>query len=207
MSSYFINSSDDLQNVPEVASTFAAPPIAGGKPLMTGASAGEEQSAPDVHVSRLRAALTVAHADNLDTARVARGISIARNLGLPQSVVMADLEYARREEVARKIEANPLLASWAAKNEFNAAVAAGDADTLNALFDSVQKEHQKLQATRPDMGIGSRVITLLEEGTRDVAQGLDGFLVGFARELSRETVIEDDEGNEIVVPENTTIAK
>lgn len=212
--SLLINSADDIQNQPE-ARAYAGPlpedaSVFGGEAPKAEIRDTPEhntpgQSTPDLHTSRLRTALEVAHADNLDTARVARGISIARNLGLPQSVVMADLEYARREEVARKIEANPLLANWAAKNEFNAAVAAGDADTLNALFTSVQKEYQKLQATRPDMGIGERFLTLLGEGTRDVAQGLDGFLVAAARSLSHGT-LRDAEGNDLGDYEHTGIA-
>lgn len=203
--SLLLDSSENIQNQPE-ARSYARPLPEGGNPFTTPAPAAESRNVPTPapapadetaqFAPSVRAALEVARSDNLDAARVARGLNIARNLGLPQSVVMADLDYARQEEVARKIEANPLLAGWAAKNEFNAAVVSGDVDRMKELCTALQEEHEAWEATRPDMGIGERVLTLLGEGTRNVGLGLDSFLSASARWFSHGT-LRDADGNEL----------
>ncbi len=203
--SLLLDSSENIQNQPE-ARSYARPLPEGGNPFTTPAPAAESRNVPTPapapadetaqFAPSVRAALEVARSDNLDAARVARGLNIARNLGLPQSVVMADLDYARQEEVARKIEANPLLAGWAAKNEFNAAVVSGDVDRMKELCTALQKQHETWEATRPDMGIGERVLTLLGEGTRNVGLDLDSFLSASARWFSHGT-LRDADGNEL----------
>lgn len=203
--SLLLDSSENIQNQPE-ARSYARPLPEGGNPFTTPAPAAESRNVPEPapapadetaqFAPSVRAALEVARSDNLDAARVARGLNIARNLGLPQSVVMADLDYARQEEVARRIEANPLLAGWAAKNEFNAAVVSGDVDRMKELCTALQEEHEAWEATRPDMGIGERVLTLLGEGTRNIGLGLDSFLSASARWFSHGT-LRDADGNEL----------
>lgn len=192
--SLLTNSPEDIENSPEARATAASLPESASEP---GEARPKYEPVPDPYLPRLRAALEVASADSLDADRVARGLSIARDLGLPQSVVMADLKYAHYENVARKIEASPALSAWAAKNEFNAAVAAGNVETLGKLFDSLQKGHEAWQAVRPDLGLGSRFLKLLGEGTQEVAKGIDGFLIAMARELGAEQPIWDEEGNAI----------
>ena len=190
--SLLTNSPEDIENSPEARAQAASHPESASQPEE---ARPKYEPVPDPYLPRLRAALEVASADSIDADRVARGLSIARDLGLPQSVVMADLKYAHYENVARKIEANPALSAWAAKNEFNAAVAAGNVETLGKLFDSLQKEHEAWQSVRPDLGLGSRFLKLLGEGTQEVAKGIDGFLIGMARELGAEQPIWDEEGN------------
>lgn len=86
---------------------------------------------------QVRAALESAESSGVTAETAARSIGVARSLGLPSSVVVADLNYASREQEARKLESNPQLAQWTAASESNAAVAREDTDGLVAVFDAV----------------------------------------------------------------------
>ncbi|WP_300907591.1 hypothetical protein [uncultured Desulfovibrio sp.] len=86
---------------------------------------------------QVRAALESAEASGVTAETAARSIGVARSLGLPSSVVVADLNYASREQEARKLESNPQLAQWSSASESNAAVAREDTDGLVAVFDAV----------------------------------------------------------------------
>lgn len=69
------------------------------------------------HGPSIRAALEVADADGVTAQRVASARATALQLGLPDSVVEADLQYAQREAQARRIEQNSPFALWAARSK------------------------------------------------------------------------------------------
>lgn len=86
------------------------------------------------HGSSIRAALEVADADGVTAQRVASARATALQLGLPDSVVEADLQYAQREAQARRIEQNSPFALWAARSKERAALARDDMDGLSGVF-------------------------------------------------------------------------
>lgn len=86
------------------------------------------------HGPSIRAALEVADADGVTTQRVASARATALQLGLPDSVVEADLQYAQREAQARRIEQNSPFALWAARSKERAALARDDTDGLSGVF-------------------------------------------------------------------------
>ena len=86
------------------------------------------------HGPSIRAALEVADADGVTAQRVASARATALQLGLPDSVVEADLQYAQREAQARRIEQNSPFALWAARSKERAALARDDTDGLSGVF-------------------------------------------------------------------------
>lgn len=86
------------------------------------------------HGPSIRAALEVADADGVTAQRVASARATALQLGLPDSVVEADLQYAQREAQARRIEQNSPFALWAARSKERAALARDDMDGLSGVF-------------------------------------------------------------------------
>lgn len=86
------------------------------------------------HGPSIRAALEVADADGVTAQRVASARATALQLGLPDSVVEADLQYAQREAQARRIEQNSPFALWAARSKERAALARDDTDGLAGVF-------------------------------------------------------------------------
>ncbi|WP_303951332.1 hypothetical protein [Desulfovibrio piger] len=86
------------------------------------------------HGPSIRAALEVADADGVTAQRVASARATALQLGLPDSVVEADLQYAQREARARRIEQNSPFALWAARSKERAALARDDTDGLSGVF-------------------------------------------------------------------------
>ena len=86
------------------------------------------------HGPSIRAALEVADADGVTAQRVASARATALQLGLPDSVVEADLQYAQREAQARRIEQNSPFALWAARSKERAALARDDMDGLAGVF-------------------------------------------------------------------------
>ena len=90
------------------------------------------------HGPSIRAALEVADADGVTAQRVASARATALQLGLPDSVVEADLQYAQREAQARRIEQNSPFALWAARSKENAALARDDTDGLSGVFSTAK---------------------------------------------------------------------
>lgn len=90
------------------------------------------------HGPSIRAALEVADADGVTAQRVASARATALQLGLPDSVVEADLQYAQREAQARRIEQNSPFALWAARSKERAALARDDTDGLAGVFSSAK---------------------------------------------------------------------
>lgn len=86
------------------------------------------------HGLSIRAALEVADADGVTAQRVASARATALQLGLPDSVVEADLQYAQREAQARRIGQNSPFALWAARSKERAALARDDTDGLSGVF-------------------------------------------------------------------------
>lgn len=90
------------------------------------------------HGPSIRAALEVADADGVTAQRVASARATALQLGLPDSVVEADLQYAQREAQARRIEQNSPFALWAARSKERAALARDDTDGLAGVFSTAK---------------------------------------------------------------------
>lgn len=90
------------------------------------------------HGPSIRAALEVADADGVTAQRVASARATALQLGLPDSVVEADLQYAQREVQARRIEQNSPFALWAARSKERAALARDDTDGLAGVFSTAK---------------------------------------------------------------------
>lgn len=90
------------------------------------------------HGLSIRAALEVADADGVTAQRVASARATALQLGLPDSVVEADLQYAQREAQARRIEQNSPFALWAARSKERAALARDDTDGLAGVFSTAK---------------------------------------------------------------------
>ncbi len=90
------------------------------------------------HGPSIRAALEVADADGVTAQRVASARATALQLGLPDSVVEADLQYAQREAQARRIEQNSPFALWAARSKERAALARDDTDGLSGVFSTAK---------------------------------------------------------------------
>ena len=90
------------------------------------------------HGLSIRAALEVADADGVTAQRVASARATALQLGLPDSVVEADLQYAQREAQARRIEQNSPFALWAARSKERAALARDDTDGLSGVFSTAK---------------------------------------------------------------------
>lgn len=90
------------------------------------------------HGPSIRAALEVADVDGVTAQRVASARATALQLGLPDSVVEADLQYAQREAQARRIEQNSPFALWAARSKERAALARDDTDGLAGVFSTAK---------------------------------------------------------------------
>lgn len=90
------------------------------------------------HGPSIRVALEVADADGVTAQRVASARATALQLGLPDSVVEADLQYAQREAQARRIEQNSPFALWAARSKERAALARDDTDGLSGVFSTAK---------------------------------------------------------------------
>ena len=83
----------------------------------------------------LRASLAVARDEGITPQRLALAEAAAVRLGLPRSVALADLEYARDQADALRIELDGELARWAAKNPENAALSRDD-EGLSGVFNA-----------------------------------------------------------------------
>ena len=174
-----IDSIEDLEAQPEARANKPAPTP---EPF-------RHKEAPQI-----RAAIDVAKESNLTADTVNRAIATGRSLGLPMRVVANSLELAQREELARRIESNPMLADWVGKDEYRAAVAAGDTEKIVNLFDGLQTEYQHRQAQRNDLNGFQKFGLLLEEGVQDVANSLEAGITGAVRALGK-TEFTDDDGN------------
>ena len=174
-----IDSIEDLEAQPEARANKPAPTP---EPF-------RHKEAPQI-----RAAIDVAKESNLTADTVNRAIATGRSLGLPMRVVANSLGLAQREELARRIESNPMLADWVGKDEYRAAVAAGDTEKIVNLFDGLQTEYQHRQAQRNDLTGVQKFGLLLEEGVQDVANSLEAGITGAVRALGK-TGFTDDDGN------------
>lgn len=121
------------------------------------------------HGPSIRAALEVADADGVTAQRVASARATALQLGLPDSVVEADLQYAQREAQARRIEQNSPFALWAARSKENAALARDDTDGLAGVF-STAKAFGEIRQYEP--GFWEALGTYLKEGSEDTAENI-----------------------------------
>ena len=122
-----------------------------------------------LHGPSIRAALEVADADGVTAQRVASARATALQLGLPDSVVEADLQYAQREAQARKIEQNSPFALWAARSKERAALARDDTDGLAGVF-STAKVFGEIRQYEP--GFWEALGTYLKEGSEDTAENI-----------------------------------
>lgn len=86
----------------------------------------------------LRASLAVARDEGITPQRLALAEAAAVRLGLPRSVALADLEYARDQADALRIELDGDLARWAAKNPENAALSRDD-EGLSGVFSKARE--------------------------------------------------------------------
>lgn len=82
----------------------------------------------------VRAALEAGQ--DIDATAVARSHALARELGLPQEVVLEAPDRAEAELKARLLEQSPRLAAWASKSRVNAALARDDTN-LGPVINSV----------------------------------------------------------------------
>ena len=121
------------------------------------------------HGPSIRAALEVADADGVTAQRVASARATALQLGLPDSVVEADLQYAQREAQARRIEQNSPFALWAARSKERAALARDDTDGLSGVF-STAKAFGEIRQYEP--GFWEALGTYLKEGSEDTAENI-----------------------------------
>ena len=121
------------------------------------------------HGPSIRAALEVADADGVTAQRVASARATALQLGLPDSVVEADLQYAQREAQARRIEQNSPFALWAARSKERAALARDDTDGLAGVF-STAKAFGEIRQYEP--GFWEALGTYLKEGGEDTAENI-----------------------------------
>lgn len=121
------------------------------------------------HGPSIRAALEVADADGVTAQRVASARATALQLGLPDSVVEADLQYAQREAQARRIEQNSPFALWAARSKERAALARDDTDGLSGVF-STAKAFGEIRQYEP--GFLEALGTYLKEGSEDIAENI-----------------------------------
>ena len=121
------------------------------------------------HGPSIRAALEVADADGVTAQRVASARATALQLGLPDSVVEADLQYAQREAQARRIEQNSPFALWAARSKERAALARDDTDGLSGVF-STAKGFGEIRQYEP--GFWEALGTYLKEGGEDTAENI-----------------------------------
>lgn len=121
------------------------------------------------HGPSIRAALEVADADGVTAQRVASARATALQLGLPDSVVEADLQYAQREAQARRIEQNSPFALWAARSKERAALARDDTDGLSGVF-STAKAFGEIRQYEP--GFLEALGTYLKEGSEDTAENI-----------------------------------
>lgn len=121
------------------------------------------------HGPSIRAALEVADADGVTAQRVASARATALQLGLPDSVVEADLQYAQREAQARRIEQNSPFALWAARSKEQAALARDDTDGLAGVF-STAKAFGEIRQYEP--GFWEALGTYLKEGGEDTAENI-----------------------------------
>lgn len=121
------------------------------------------------HGPSIRAALEVADADGVTAQRVASARATALQLGLPDSVVEADLQYAQREAQARRIEQNSPFALWAARSKERAALARDDTDGLAGVF-STAKVFGEIRQYEP--GFWEALGTYLKEGSEDTAENI-----------------------------------
>lgn len=121
------------------------------------------------HGPSIRAALEVADADGVTAQRVASARATALQLGLPDSVVEADLQYAQREAQARRIEQNSPFALWAARSKERAALARDDTDGLAGVF-STAKTFGEIRQYEP--GFWEALGTYLKEGSEDTAENI-----------------------------------
>lgn len=121
------------------------------------------------HGPSIRAALEVADSDGVTAQRVASARATALQLGLPDSVVEADLQYAQREAQARRIEQNSPFALWAARSKERAALARDDTDGLSGVF-STAKAFGEIRQYEP--GFLEALGTYLKEGSEDTAENI-----------------------------------
>lgn len=121
------------------------------------------------HGPSIRAALEVADADGVTAQRVASARATALQLGLPDSVVEADLQYAQREAQARRIEQNSPFALWAARSKERAALARDDTDGLSGVF-ATAKAFGEIRQYEP--GFWEALGTYLKEGGEDIAENI-----------------------------------
>ena len=121
------------------------------------------------HGPSIRAALEVADADGVTAQRVASARATALQLGLPDSVVEADLQYAQREAQARRIEQNSPFALWAARSKERAALARDDTDGLAGVF-ATAKAFGEIRQYEP--GFWEALGTYLKEGGEDTAENI-----------------------------------
>ena len=121
------------------------------------------------HGPSIRAALEVADADGVTAQRVASARATALQLGLPDSVVEDDLQYAQREAQARRIEQNSPFALWAARSKERAALARDDMEGLSGVF-STAKVFGEIRQYEP--GFWEALGTYLKEGSEDTAENI-----------------------------------
>lgn len=138
------------------------------------------------HGPSIRAALEVADADGVTAQRVASARATALQLGLPDSVVEADLQYAQREAQARRIEQNSPFALWAARSKERAALARDDTDGLAGVF-STAKAFGESVANFGDRAMHWATFEAADDVRRSLVHGAANFnrsLLGGAQALS-----------------------
>lgn len=110
--SVYIFSSPSASSASLFATTPGTDPFSGGLPLRAALEAGGDLTADHVVKSR----------------------NLARELGLPEQLVSADMGRAEQEAVAARLEQNLPLARWAAMSKENAALAKDDLQGLGDIF-------------------------------------------------------------------------
>ena len=91
---------------------------------------GDSMAAPSV-----RSALTVS--GSMGGREAAKTLQNASFLGVSEETVMAAPDFASGEVAARRMEAAPPVAQWAAKSAVNASLARENLDGLEQLYNSI----------------------------------------------------------------------
>lgn len=100
---------------------------------------------------------------DIDVPKVARSLQLAQSLGMPETVVLEQPEWAEREQKARTVERNPLLAKWAEEDRQKAAFVRDEPENLLEVFDAVDAANELSQRMKE----GQELLTKMRAGDED----------------------------------------
>lgn len=100
---------------------------------------------------------------DIDVPKVARSLQLAQSLGMPETVVLEQPEWAEREQKARTVERNPLLAKWAEEDRQKAAFVRDEPESLLEVFDAVDAANELSQRMKE----GQELLTKMRAGDED----------------------------------------